>query len=218
MSMPAILNKAGLYVIAFFAVAISLYALSYYLSAHGFLASKGNLSSTPYWRTAFYIHAGSGSIALGTGWLQFLKKFRKRNINRHRLTGKIYTIAILVFGATSGMVLAINASGGLVAKLGFGCLALAWFFTTLQGWLFIVKGNVLQHRLWMTRSYAITLAAVTLRIWLPLALVCNLPIQDAYPAISWFCWVPNVLVTEWIILPAIIKTYSIGKQAKLEAL
>lgn len=204
--MASILNKTGLYVIAFFAVAVSLYALSYYFGTQGFLASKGSLASTTYWRIAFYIHAGSGAIALGTGWLQFLEKFRKKHIKRHRLTGKVYASAILFFGAASGIVLTINASGGLVAKLGFGCLAFAWFYTTLQGWLFIVKGNVLQHRLWMTRSYAITLAAVTLRIWLPLALVSNLPYQDVYPAISWFCWVPNVLVAEWVIIPGVIKS------------
>lgn len=205
--MPAIFTKMGLYIIAFLAVVVSLYALSYYFNAQGFLPSKGNLTTKMYWRTAFFVHAGSGAIALGIGWLQFLQKYRKKNINLHRITGKIYAISILGFASTSGMVLAFNATGGLVSTLGFGCLAFAWFYTTLQGWLFIVKGNILQHRLWVTRSYAITLAAVTLRIWLPLAQAYNLPMQEAYPAISWFCWVPNVLVTEWLIIPFAIKTY-----------
>ncbi len=55
-------------------------------------------------------------------------------------------------------------------------------------------------RVWMIRSYALTFAAVTLRIWLPLSQVAGLPFAQAYPAIAWFCWVPNLIVVEWLIL------------------
>lgn len=198
--------KTGLYTMAFLAIAVSLYALSYYfISGQGFLLSKGPLATNPFWKTAFFVHAGSGAMALGTGWLQFFEKHRKRHINRHRVIGKIYAIAIIGFGSTSGMVLAYNASGGLAAKVGFGLLAFTWFYTTLQAWLQIAAGNIQQHGMWMIRSYALTLAAVTLRIWLPLALMNN--INDAYPAISWFCWVPNLLVAEWFIIPRAIKKW-----------
>jgi len=198
---------------AFLAVSISLYAVSYYFGVQGILAAKGSLVTKIYWRSAFYIHVGSGAIALATGWVQFLEKFRKKNINRHRVIGKIYAIAILGFASTSGMVLAFNANEGLAAKIGFGCLAFSWFYTTIQAWLYIVKGNVLQHRIWITRSYALTLAAVTLRIWLPLAIIGNLPMHDAYIAISWFCWVPNLLVTEWLILPRMVKNFGTKNDA-----
>ena len=207
-------TNAAVYVMAFFAVSISLYALSYYvITMQGFLSSKGNLVSTFYWHTAFYTHVGSGSVALGIGWLQFLPKFRARNINRHRIIGKIYAIAILAFASTSGMVLAFNANEGLPAKLGFGCLAFAWFYTTLQAWLTIIKGNVLQHRTWVTRSYALTLAAVTLRIWLPLSAIAGLSFHQAYAAISWFCWVPNLLVAEWFVIPAVTKKFITNAKA-----
>ena len=56
------------------------------------------------------------------------------------------------------------------------------------------------HRAWMYRSYALTLAAVTLRIYLPLAGIAGIGFADSYPAISWMCWVPNLLVVEWFIL------------------
>ena len=51
----------------------------------------------------------------------------------------------------------------------------------------------------MIRSYALTYAAVTLRIYLPLSLMAALPMQAAYPAIAWLCWVPNLLVAEWYV-------------------
>ena len=56
------------------------------------------------------------------------------------------------------------------------------------------------HRAWMLRSYALTLAAVTLRIYIPLSQVAGVEFEAAYQAISWFCWVPNLLIVEWIVL------------------
>ena len=42
--------------------------------------------------------------------------------------------------------------------------------------------------------------AVTLRIYLPLSQMAGLPFDAAYQTISWLCWVPNLIVAEWIIL------------------
>jgi len=52
----------------------------------------------------------------------------------------------------------------------------------------------------MTRSYALTFAAVTLRIYLPLSQVAGIPFEPAYQTIAWLCWVPNLIVAEWLIL------------------
>lgn len=52
----------------------------------------------------------------------------------------------------------------------------------------------------MIRCYALTFAAVTLRLWLPLAqFVLHIEFIPAYQAISWLCWVPNLLVAEMIV-------------------
>ena len=52
------------------------------------------------------------------------------------------------------------------------------------------------HQRWMIRSLALTLAAVTLRIYLPSALIGGISYADAYPVIAWLCWVPNLLVAQ----------------------
>jgi hypothetical protein len=53
----------------------------------------------------------------------------------------------------------------------------------------------------MIRSYSLAFAAVTLRIYLPIAVaVMRIPFDQAYPAIAWLCWVPNLIVTEWWVL------------------
>jgi len=52
----------------------------------------------------------------------------------------------------------------------------------------------------MIRSYSLTFAAVTLRIYLPLAFASGIPFEIAYPAIAWLCWVPNAIVAEWMFV------------------
>jgi Predicted membrane protein (DUF2306) len=52
----------------------------------------------------------------------------------------------------------------------------------------------------MIRSYALCLAAVTLRIYLPPSLMAGIPFEAVYPAIAWFCWVSNLVVAEWFVL------------------
>ena len=51
----------------------------------------------------------------------------------------------------------------------------------------------------MIRSHALTLAAVTLRIYLPLELALGMSFHDAYRVVSWLCWVPNLVAAEWFI-------------------
>jgi uncharacterized membrane protein len=194
-------QKKIFFLLSFFAVAVGLYALAYYFTTFPFLQTKGTLPIETYWSIAFYTHVGSGGLALAIGWLQFWKKFRLQNVNRHRLIGKIYVTAILVFASTSGQFLAWYANEGFPAHLGFACLSLVWFYSTLKAYLAIRVNDIFNHRKWMTRSYAITFAAVTLRIWFPLfQFALGFSQHDAYIAASWFCWVPNLLFVEWFLL------------------
>lgn len=48
----------------------------------------------------------------------------------------------------------------------------------------------------MIRSFALTGAAITLRVYLPLVFVFHWPYSIAYPAIAWLCWIPNALAAE----------------------
>lgn len=51
----------------------------------------------------------------------------------------------------------------------------------------------------MIRSYTLCLAAVTLRVYLPIAEAAGIPFESAYPAITWLCWVPNLVAAEWLV-------------------
>ena len=53
----------------------------------------------------------------------------------------------------------------------------------------------------MVRNFALTFAAVTLRLWLPGMVVGGVPMEIAYPIVAWLCWVPNLIVAEALFNP-----------------
>jgi uncharacterized membrane protein len=144
------------------------------------------------------MHFLGGAIALAIGAFQLNTSLRRRFLNLHRWLGRVYVIAI-VFGGASGLVMVTTSTGGITSHLGFGLLAIAWLGTTLNAYRHIRQQNFKAHEEWMIRSYAVTLAAVTLRIYLPLSQIADIDFLTAYPVISWLCWVPNLLVAEWIV-------------------
>ena len=138
-------------------------------------------------------------IALVLGALQVSSTLRSNYLDLHRWLGRIYVVAVIVSG-TGGLVMALESTGGLVTHFGFGMMAVCWLGCTITAYRHIRAGNVVLHRAWMLRSYALTLAAVTLRVYLPLSQVAGIEFIEAYRAIAWLCWVPNLLVVEWFIL------------------
>lgn len=144
-------------------------------------------------------HFLAGSLVIVIGALQLSKWLRQRNLALHRWLGRVYVIGV-GFGGIAGLVMAFNSTGGPVTHLGFGMLAVLWLGTTAKAYLSIRAGNIKEHRAWMLRSYALTLAAVTLRLYLPLFDLFGIPFEQAYLAIAWLCWVPNLLITEWVVI------------------
>ena len=87
-----------------------------------------------------------------------------------------------------------------MTHLGFGSLAIAWLGTTIAGYRAVRRRDLISHRCWMLRSYALTFAAVMLRVYLPLSQIVGLPFGPSYQVISWLCWVPNLLVVEMLVI------------------
>lgn len=144
------------------------------------------------------LHLACSPIALVAGALQVNAALRARCGVVHRWVGRLYVLAVLL-GGISGMSMALTAHGGPMAQWGFGMLAGLWLFSTGSGLLAIRRGAPKAHRDWMLRSYALTTAAITLRIYIPTSLSAGLAFDDAYRAIAWLCWVPNLLAAEWMI-------------------
>jgi Predicted membrane protein (DUF2306) len=89
---------------------------------------------------------------------------------------------------------------GLPTHLGFGLLAVLWFFTGLEAYRMVRGGNIVAHRQWMIRNFALTLAAVTLRDYMPVMLFApRWSFRTTYITVSWLRWVPNLLIAEWLV-------------------
>ena len=145
-----------------------------------------------------YAHLAASAVALMIGPFQLNSRVRSRFLNVHRWLGRVYVVSVAT-GGTAGFVLAAMSEGGLVAHFGFGLLAALWLVTTGAAYLRIRARDQAAHRRWMTRSFALTFAAVTLRIYIPLSLGLGIPFETAYPIISWIAWVPNLIVAELLI-------------------
>jgi len=179
----------------------TLYFYYYYDAGFNFLAKKQDVVFNPIWRTAFYIHITGGMLALLVGPFQFIKKFRNRNLRLHRTLGKIYLGAILFLAGPSGLFMAFYAEGGGIAVVGFAIMALLWLVTTYMAYEAVRKKNIDAHKAWMVRSFALTFAAVTLRLYVPIA-SGYFHVAPFYVEASsaWVSWLPNLIVAELLLL------------------
>jgi len=145
----------------------------------------------------FVAHVTAAPIALILGTMNMLDRRRKKRRALHRWTGRAYAVAILI-GGLSGLGLAIGASGGLIASFGFGILSILWITTTAQAIRFAVARDFVAHHRWIIRSFALTLAAVTLRLYLPFFIIFGeMTYAQASVWVAWLCWVPNLVLAEW---------------------
>lgn len=196
LSWPA---RIGWALLAILCVGVGVYSARYLLSPPQTPAQAlGNPLGVPW----LVIHIAGAVTALAVGSLQFLPRLRRGASPPHRWTGRIYVAGCLI-GGVAGLILSPGSSAGPIASAGFGSLAILWIVVTLLGWRAAVQGRLVEHRRWMIRSRALTLAAVTLRIYLPLVMIFDLPFLPWYRAISFLAWVPNLIVAElWLRVTA----------------
>jgi uncharacterized membrane protein len=153
---------------------------------------------------AFYLHIGFGGLALLLSPLQFATRLRVRAPQVHRAVGRVVLGAIAIAGA-AGLVLAPHSLAGPVGTVGFGLLALLWLTCAATAFRAIRRRDVRTHRRWMIRTFALTYAAVTLRLWLGVLIAVQVGLlgagdqaafERAYLLVPFLAWIPNLLVAE----------------------
>ncbi len=196
------IQKASWALVVFFAVIIGFYALSM-----AFITDARNDFVLGILESSFlgsFLHFLGGGIVIIIGASQFSQKLRTQKPKIHRALGLTYITGVVV-GGISGFYLALNSSGSLAGHYGFALLAICWVSATIIAFNCIRKRNISAHQRWMIRSYALTFAALTLRIYIPVFLITGAPFEEAYPLIAWLCWVPNLIISEWVIIPLLVK-------------
>lgn len=147
-------------------------------------------------RIGIYAHIFASSVAMALGPFQFSARLRGARPALHRWMGRLYLGVGVFVGGLAGLFMAAFAFGGWPARLGFAGLALGWLYTGLRAYRAIRAHDILAHRRWMVRNFALTFAAVMLRLWLPASLALGMPAAVGYPIIAWLCWLPNLVVAE----------------------
>jgi uncharacterized membrane protein len=192
------------------ALGVGLYPLAYVWGdmSGGLLSSKSaSLLQNSFWNLGFYLHIFLGGLALLIGWSQFVKKLRPIPSNKlgikyrriHRTVGYVYAVSVLLSGV-AGLYISYYATGPWHTKLGFFLLAVMWLWTTTMAIKAIRNKKITNHQYWMMRSYALTFAGVTLRLWMPFfGAVLGWSFLDGYKVVAWLCWLPNLLLMEWYI-------------------
>lgn len=122
-------------------------------------------------------HALAAGCALLLGPMQFSDRLRKRFTKLHRVVGRVYVIGALV-GAPLGVYTQylderLGSTRGFTVATAVD--ATVWMVTTGIAFWFIVRGNVNLHRQWMTRSFAVAIVFLEVRV------ICGLTGWDQLP-------------------------------------
>lgn len=147
----------------------------------------------------FYTHVYTSIFVLLAGFFAIIHKdFGVKNF--HRNTGKIYLFLLLFFSAPSGIYMGIFANGDVFSKASFVILGILWWFCTFKAYQCARQKKFIIHKQWMWRSFALTLSAITLRLWKLVIVYFFQPNpMDVYEIVAWLGWIPNILVIEFLI-------------------
>jgi len=104
-------------------------------------------------------HTICGLVALLAGPLQFSSRLRQSYLKFHRMLGLVYVVSVFV-GAYTGIALAAGRPG----LPGTSMQAAAWIVCTTAAFITARNRQIVQHRQWMARSYAVTFTFVSSRV------------------------------------------------------
>lgn len=162
-----------------------------------FLLTKQHLLHVDYYRLAFYAHIFSSLFVLFSGAFLFSNFILKKHPKLHRWMGKFYVGLLLLISAPSGLVMGFHANGGSWAQMSFFILTPLWWWFTFQGLAAAKNKNFKAHKIWMMRSYSLTLSAISLRIYQMLLgsfFILDPVVQ--YVFVSWASWMGNLFFIE----------------------
>lgn len=180
------------------------YVTAKYLSFEtniNFLLVKGELIFDSIWRPTFYIHVISGILIIAAGPLQFIPYIRKKSMLLHKVLGRIYAYGILGFAGPTGLIMAFYAEGGTSSTIAFLIMGTLWMLTTFLAIKAIINKDIVGHQKWMYRSFALSAAAVTLRLLVPIMSITHwFDEQFIIVSTAWLSWMINLGIAELIII------------------
>jgi uncharacterized membrane protein len=182
-----------------------------------FLINRADPAWLHYQPFKWYLlpHGLAGACALLLGPLQFSDRLRQRFTKLHRVVGRIYVVAALIVAPLGAYIqyfeerMGATRSFSIAAAVDAGLLML----TTAIAFSFAFRRKIQQHRQWMTRSFAVALVFLEVRV------ISGLGGWDTNPVagetIVWVCVGASLLVAD-IVLQAQESWRSRPRTAKVQ--
>ena len=146
-----------------------------------------------------YLHLTPGVLYLLGAPLQLSYRFRSRHYTFHRRLGRVLVGAAMISGVFALIFGGRFSYGGLPeasAAVVFGL----WFLTCLVlAVRAIRRDDIVHHRRWMIRAFAIGIGIGTTRIWLQIFPLAGLSFASSFGPAFWISFSLHALVAElWI--------------------
>lgn len=165
-----------------------------------FLRIKQEVIVFDHYKIAFFTHVYTSIFLMIFGAIQFSNYIQNKLIKLHRISGRFYVGILLLLSGPSGLVMSYYANGGLVAQISFLLLSGFWMLFTFLSFYFVLKRQLIKHQKFAIRSFALTLSAISLRLFKYLLVLFFEPYpMDAYRIAAWSGWMFNLLLAEIII-------------------
>ena len=186
----------------YFSYLLLLITLQYipYHTDVAFLRIKQEVIVLNHYKIAFFTHVYTSIFLMVFGAIQFSNYIQEKYTKLHRISGRFYVGILLLLSGPSGLVMSYYANGGLLAQVSFLLLSTFWILFTFLSFYFILKKQIIKHQKFAIRSFALTLSAISLRLFKYLLVFFFEPLpMDAYRIAAWSGWTFNLLVAELII-------------------
>lgn len=149
------------------------------------------------------VHIVSATVYALLGAFQFANGFRRRWPSWHRVAGRLVVVCGLLVGL-SGLWMTLfyslpesDCALLYIFRLLFGS---AMVTSIVLGFTTIRRGDVIAHRAWMARGYAIGLGAATQMLTLMIGeIIAGPPTELSRALLMGAAWVINLAIAEWAI-------------------
>jgi hypothetical protein len=173
--------------------------------------SRIPITSTTIQFPVLVAHIVFAFIALISGFFQFRERIRIHKPKIHRFIGRIYVSSVIISGLLALIVIFYIENFAKVTS--FLALSVTWLFTCWKGYRSALRKNFAEHRIWMIRSFGITLVAVSGRLLVPVLLLTyyvlngfSLPggrekmVEEVLNVNIWVGLIVNFIIVEWMIV------------------
>lgn len=147
-----------------------------------------------------YLHIAPGVLYMLAAPLQLAYRFRRRHYTFHRRLGRLLASLAIVSGVFAVVFGGLFAFGGLLeasAAVVFGL----WFLVCLGLAVGAIRrGDIVHHRRWMIRAFAIGVGVGTVRLWLGIFQATGLiDFQPSFGPAFWIGFALHALAAElWV--------------------